>query len=54
MRKLLYGEDLWYILLIPLRIFWEGQDGSHRYFDGLLNPLYLIFIPLAFVGVKRT
>ena len=52
MRKLLYGEDLWYILLIPLRIFWEGQDGSHRYFDGLLNPLYLIFIPLAFVGVK--
>ncbi|MFQ5330248.1 MAG: ArnT family glycosyltransferase [Thermodesulfobacteriota bacterium] len=53
MRKILYGEDLWYILLIPLRIFWEGQDGSHRYFDGLLNPLYLIFIPLAFVGVKR-
>jgi hypothetical protein len=53
MRKLLYGEDLWYILLIPLRIFWEGQDGSHRYFDGLLNPLYLIFIPLAFVGAKR-
>ncbi len=53
MRKLLYGEELWYILLIPLRIFWEGQDGSHRYFDGLLNPLYLIFIPLAFVGVKR-
>jgi len=53
MRKLLYGEDLWYILLIPLRIFWEGQDGSHRYFDGLLNPCYLIFIPLAFAGVKR-
>ncbi len=48
MRKLLYGEDLWYTLLTPLRIFWEGKDGSHQYFDGVLNPLYLIFIPLAF------
>ncbi|MFQ5586126.1 MAG: ArnT family glycosyltransferase [Thermodesulfobacteriota bacterium] len=53
MRKLLYGEDIWYILLIPLRIFWEGQDGSHRYFDGLMNPFYLIFIPLAFFGGRR-
>jgi 4-amino-4-deoxy-L-arabinose transferase-like glycosyltransferase len=52
MRKLLYGEDLWYILLLPFRIFWEGQDGSHQYFDGVLNPLYLLFIPFAFVRAK--
>lgn len=52
MRNLLYGEDLWYILLLPFRIFWEGQDGSHQYFDGQLNPLYLFFIPFAFVKSK--
>ena len=52
MRNLLYGENIWYILLIPFRIFWEGKDGSHQYFDGVLNPFFLFFIPFAFIGVK--
>ncbi|HAG51191.1 MAG: hypothetical protein A2X87_04705 [Deltaproteobacteria bacterium GWC2_42_51] len=52
MRNLLYGESLWYILLMPLRIFWEGKDGSHQYFDGVLNPFFLLFIPFAFIGIK--
>lgn len=53
MRGLMYGEDLWYILLIPLRMFWEGKDGSLRFFDGVLNPLFLVFIPLAFIRIKN-
>ena len=53
MRSLLYGEELWYILLIPFRLFWEGQDGSARFFDGVLNPLFLVFIPIAFIHIKN-
>lgn len=48
-RYLLYGENLMDILMVPLRIFWEGVDGSIRKFDGVLNPVYLLFIALAFV-----
>jgi len=47
-RYLLYGESLLDIFMVPLRIFWEGVDGSIRRFDGVLNPLYLLFIALAF------
>ncbi len=47
-RYLLYGESLLDIIMIPLRIFWEGVDGSIQRFDGVLNPLYLLFITLAF------
>ncbi len=47
-RYLLYGESLLDIVMVPLRIFWEGADGSIRRFDGVLNPMYLLFIALAF------
>jgi len=46
-RQLLYGEGFWETVLIPLRIFFQGCDDSDRYFDGALNPLLLIMIPLA-------
>ncbi len=48
-RTILYNEGIFDILILPLRIFWEGMDNSIRGFDGVLNPLYLVFIPLAFI-----
>jgi hypothetical protein len=48
-RYLLYRENIWQLLLLPVRIFFEGQDGDPRYFDGRLNPLLLLLPMLAFV-----
>lgn len=56
LRKVLYGETGWEILLVPLRIFFQGVDGSPQYFDGKLNPALLILPVLAFMpnkGVKN-
>lgn len=48
MRKLLYHESLFEILLIPIRIFFEGQDNIAKNFDGKLNPFLAIFPVFAF------
>jgi 4-amino-4-deoxy-L-arabinose transferase-like glycosyltransferase len=48
MRTLVFGEDLTDILLIPLRVFFQGKDDSPQYFDGRLNP-YLIVLPVVFL-----
>lgn len=47
-RYILYGENIWQLLLLPVRIFIEGQDGDPRFFDGRLNPFLLILTLLAF------
>jgi hypothetical protein len=47
-RKLVYGESWWEILLIPLRVFFQGQDDLPQLFDGRLNPLLLILPIFAF------
>ena len=52
-RTLLYGEEAWQILLLPLRIFFEGRDHSPQHFDGILSPLLALAIPFAFVGSRR-
>lgn len=53
-RKLLFKESLGQILLIPVRIFFEGQDNLPQYFDGKLNP-FLFFLPFfAFFSFKKT
>jgi len=44
-RYILYQENIWQLLLLPIRIFFEGQDGDPRYFDGRLNP-FLLLLPL--------
>lgn len=44
-RKAVFNERWWETLLIPIRIFFQGQDGNPRYFDGRLNP-YLLLLPL--------
>ncbi len=52
-RSLLYGEEAWQILLLPLRIFFEGRDHMPQHFDGILNPLLALAIPFAFLGRRK-
>ena len=52
-RKIIYGESWWEIALIPVRIFFQGQDDDPKYFDGKLNP-FLFFLPFfAFIQLNR-
>ncbi len=52
-RKVIYGEAWWEIVLIPVRIFFQGQDDNPKYFDGKLNP-FLFFLPFfAFLQLKK-
>ena len=47
-RALMYKETWWQMALLPIRVFFQGQDGNPQYFDGKLNPC-LFFLPfLAF------
>jgi 4-amino-4-deoxy-L-arabinose transferase-like glycosyltransferase len=50
MREMLYGENFWETLLIPIRLFFQGQDNSDRYFEGVLNPILIIIVPFAFMN----
>lgn len=50
MREAMYGENFWETLFIPLRYFFQGQDNNYRYFDGVLNPVLIIFAPFAFIN----
>jgi hypothetical protein len=49
LREILYGESFWEALLIPIRFFFQGQDYSDRYFDGVLNPILIVLVPFAFM-----
>lgn len=52
-RTLVYHEKWWEILLLPLRIFFQGRDGSPQFFDGKLNPFLLILPIFAFSHLKN-
>ncbi|WP_028314155.1 ArnT family glycosyltransferase [Desulfatibacillum aliphaticivorans] len=52
LRKQLFGEGLLEYLLIPIRMFFSGQDDTPQFFDGVLNPLLLLAAPFAF-GWKK-
>jgi hypothetical protein len=47
MREVLYEENLWETLTIPVRMFFQGQDNSPRYFDGVLNPVLILLAPFS-------
>jgi 4-amino-4-deoxy-L-arabinose transferase-like glycosyltransferase len=49
-RELLYGENVWQILGLPLRAFVTGQDDNPQLFDGVLTPILICFLPWAFKG----
>ena len=52
-RTIAHGEPWWQIALLPIRIFFEGKDGSDQYFDGKLNPFLLILPMFAFWRVRE-
>jgi len=52
-RKYIYKESWFETAIIPLRIFFQGEDDNPKFFDGKLNPL-LFFLPfLAFLSPKK-
>ncbi len=51
-RSVLYHESWWQIMLSPLRIFFQGQDGNPQYFDGKLNPFLLLLPFVAFYRIR--
>lgn len=52
-RSAVYHEQWWQIALLPLRVFFEGQDGNPQYFDGRLNPFLLLLPPFAFYRIGK-
>jgi 4-amino-4-deoxy-L-arabinose transferase-like glycosyltransferase len=51
-REGIYQEKWWEIALVPVRIFFEGEDGSPKHFDGKLNPFLLLFALFALWRVR--
>ena len=45
MREVMYGENFWETILIPIRMFFQGKDNSYQYFQGSLNPIFILFLP---------
>ena len=52
-RKVVYNESWWEIALIPVRIFFQGQDDNSKYFDGQLNPFLFLLPFFAFLQIKN-
>ncbi len=52
MRRIVYEESLPYTLMIPLRVFFEGEDDNPKYFDGRLHPL-LLLLPLVLLAIAK-
>ncbi len=48
----IYGESWLQIALIPLRVFFQGQDDNPQYFDGKTNPFLLLLPVFAFFGIR--
>jgi 4-amino-4-deoxy-L-arabinose transferase-like glycosyltransferase len=53
-RRIVYEESLPYTLMIPLRVFFEGEDDNPKYFDGRLHPLLLLLPLVLLVVAKKT
>ncbi len=51
-RALIYNESWWQIALLPVRVFFQGQDGNPQYFDGELNPFLLLLPFFAFYKLR--
>ena len=51
-REIVFGESFLETLFIPIRMFFQGKDGSVQYFDGAMNPILIIMLPFAFLNRK--
>jgi 4-amino-4-deoxy-L-arabinose transferase-like glycosyltransferase len=49
-RELLYGENMWQIIALPLRVFFSGRDDNPQFFDGVLTPILIVLVPWTFKG----
>ncbi len=49
-RALFWGESWWEIAALPIRVFFTGRDDDPQHFDGVLNPILILFLPWAFKG----
>ncbi len=49
-RKFIYGEKWWEMLLLPVRIFFQGRDNDFQFFDGRLSALLLLLPMFSFVS----
>jgi hypothetical protein len=49
-RELLYHENVWQIIGLPIRLFFSGQDDNPQFFDGVLTPVLIALLPWAFKG----
>jgi hypothetical protein len=47
-REGIYHEKWWEIALVPIRAFFQGEDGNPKHFDGKLNAFLLLLPPFAF------
>jgi len=52
MREIMYGESLWETLLIPIRMFFQGEDISYQYFQGSLNPILILYLPFVLLNKR--
>lgn len=53
-RHQVYGESWLEIVLIPVRVFFQGKDDDPQYFDGKTNPFLLLLPIFAFFGIRAT
>lgn len=53
-RKFAFNEQWWETALIPVRIFFQGQDDTPKYFDGRLNPLLFILPIFALIATWKS
>lgn len=53
MREVMYGETFWETVLIPIRMFFQGKDNSYQYFQGILNPILILFSPFILLNKKH-
>ena len=52
-RSKYYNEKWWQMALLPVRIFFQGEDRNMRLFDGKLNPMLLVLPIFAFIPIRR-
>ena len=52
-RRIIFNESLMQTVLIPIRIFFEGEDNNPKYFDGKLSPFLFILPFFAFFRIKQ-
>ncbi|UCC39956.1 MAG: glycosyltransferase family 39 protein, partial [Candidatus Aminicenantes bacterium] len=52
-RTLVYHETWWQMAVLPVRVFFQGQDGNPQFFDGKLNPFILLLPFLAFYHMRE-